>query len=239
MMREQHLQFKVIGSSSSGNCILVDDGRTTIALDAGIPYGEVRKSAPEQIQQLEAVLVTHEHKDHSIAGEDFAKRAIPVYASAGTISAMKWRGYNFHAVGMESIDVGQDWLFRPFRAMHDAVEPMSFFVGNKHLGETLAYITDTRYPTIKVNKVDHLLIEANYRFAELSQGMAEGKIPALVTERVVRNHMSIESALQYIASIDTSRLKGVYLLHLSDANSDARAFKIAVQEATGVPVYIC
>ena len=38
------MEIKVIGSGSSGNCYLIDDGRTALLLDAGVPFSAVQQA---------------------------------------------------------------------------------------------------------------------------------------------------------------------------------------------------
>ena len=50
--------------------------------------------------------------------------------------------------------------------------------------------------------------------------------------------MSIETLLDLLRSNDMSKVRQIYLLHLSDNNSDAEAFKRQVRQETGAEVYI-
>ena len=51
--------------------------------------------------------------------------------------------------------------------------------------------------------------------------------------------MSLETAIDFLKKCNLSRLKKVYVLHLSDANSDAKLIKERLQELTGVAIEIC
>jgi hypothetical protein len=50
--------------------------------------------------------------------------------------------------------------------------------------------------------------------------------------------MSLEKCVEYLKAADLSKVMAIYLLHLSDANSDEREFKRAIERETGVPVYV-
>jgi hypothetical protein len=50
--------------------------------------------------------------------------------------------------------------------------------------------------------------------------------------------MSIEGLKRLLWINDTTRLKGIHLLHLSDSNSDEKLFKEEIQKLTGKPVYV-
>ena len=51
--------------------------------------------------------------------------------------------------------------------------------------------------------------------------------------------MSIETVVKTLESFDLSRLQQVYLLHLSNDNSQAADFKRRVQALPGKEVYLC
>ena len=50
--------------------------------------------------------------------------------------------------------------------------------------------------------------------------------------------MDIDGAVDILRGLDPRALKQVWLLHLSDGNSDAEAFRRMAQRATGAEVYI-
>ena len=66
----------------------------------------------------------------------------------------------------------------------------------------------------------------------------DGKVPLPLAERVAGTHMSIETLLDLLRANDMTKVRQIYLLHLSDNNSDAEAFKKIVQQETGAEVYI-
>ncbi|MGH9610675.1 MAG: MBL fold metallo-hydrolase, partial [Bryobacteraceae bacterium] len=58
----------MLASSSSGNSLFVRAGRTRLLVDAGLSRREIAKrlaGIQEDIAELSAVLVTHEHSDHT------------------------------------------------------------------------------------------------------------------------------------------------------------------------------
>lgn len=52
---------KILASGSNGNCYLVDDGTTTILLDAGIPIKQIQRGSKFRLSKVSSCLVTHEH----------------------------------------------------------------------------------------------------------------------------------------------------------------------------------
>jgi phosphoribosyl 1,2-cyclic phosphodiesterase len=85
-----------LGSSSSGNALLIEagpQGRTRLLLDAGLPF----RTLIMRLQQvgvspeaLRAILLTHEHSDHVLALPLLLKRyALPVVADPRTLAALE------------------------------------------------------------------------------------------------------------------------------------------------------
>ena len=61
------MNVKVFASGSSGNCALLSDRDTHVLIDAGISARRIRQSLADaglELQELNGVLITHEHSDH-------------------------------------------------------------------------------------------------------------------------------------------------------------------------------
>jgi phosphoribosyl 1,2-cyclic phosphodiesterase len=62
------VRLTVLGSGSSGNCAIVSTGRTTLLIDAGLSAKQIimrMESAGYTLDQLDGILLTHEHQDHT------------------------------------------------------------------------------------------------------------------------------------------------------------------------------
>ena len=57
-------------------------------------------------------------------------------------------------------------------------------------------------------------------------------------KRILKTHMSLETCKAYFEKVDVSHTKQIYLLHLSDKNSDPSRFKQEIEQITGKPVQI-
>ncbi len=84
-----------------------------------------------------------------------------------------------------------------------------------------------------------MAVECNNIAELLSENILEGNIPAIVGKRIRRNHLSLENLIQMLKSNDLSNCRQIFLMHLSDGNSDERAMIEKIQEATGIPVKAC
>ena len=127
-------------------------------------------------------------------------------------------------VPMESKIIG-DFIVRPFDVRHDAAEPLGFIVEHQELGR-LAFVTDTRMVpyTFKSYKLDHIMIEANYSDFILDERVEDGVLEIARAARTRNTHMSIDSAIDFVCTNETERLKNVILIHLSGQNSAPHSF---------------
>ena len=87
------VRVTVLASGSKGNCTIVATSRTRIVLDAGLSCREIVKRmrlSGEEPENLDAILITHEHQDHIQGLSVLARRwNVPVYATEGTHAAWK------------------------------------------------------------------------------------------------------------------------------------------------------
>ena len=105
-------------------------------------------------------------------------------------------------------------------------------------GEKLIYITDSAYVKYTFSGLTHIMIEANYDEDIMLGNVRDEKIPFSLAERVAGTHMSIDTLIDLLRANDMTKVRQIYLLHLSDNNSDAEVFKKLVQQETGAEVYI-
>ena len=246
-MKERLIKIiiKSISSGSSGNCYYVSDGDTNILLDCGIPVQKIKEflwDEGERLSDIDACLVTHSHSDHVKSAQKLADMGIDVYASHGTIAAAGLKNVRkLKQIGIlerdyEMFDINS-FLICPFEVEHDATETVSFCLLSKGKKEKIIYITDTPYFKYAIPEITHLMIEANNDPEIIAQNVASGKINAGHAKRVVQNHMSIDTCLKTIERMDRSRLKEIWLLHLSKDNA-GDDFKRRVQELAGCEVYV-
>lgn len=233
------MDIQVIASGSSGNAYRISDGQTALLLDAGIPYKEIQKALHFRIRDLSGCLVTHSHGDHAKAAQCLADAAVDVYSSQGTIDACKLTSLRIHAVkALQEFTVGSFEIL-PFDVQHDAPEPLGFLIYSTLTREKLLYFTDTYYVRYKFSGLTHIMGECNYSIELAKASVREGRIPAEMLPRLVKSHMSLETFLDFLRANDLSHVRQIYLLHLSNNNSDEIMFRQAVQELTGTEVYIC
>lgn len=229
------LDIAVYASGSSGNCYTVSDGETVVMLDCGLPFRRIERLTGFLLPT--AVFVTHEHKDHSKAAQDFMRRGVDAYMTAGTAAALGIEAqHRLHILNpMEQTTVGRITV-SAFPTQHDAREPCGFLLDDGD--DRVLYATDTYYIKYQFPGVTKMLIEANHSYKILEENVGAHILNKSLAERLIKSHFSIENVLAFLRANDLSKVKEIWLIHLSDGNADAGEFARMVEAATGKPVYI-
>ena len=125
------LRFKNLGSGSTGNATVVE-GRSgsqvrRLLIDCGLGIRQLQArlaQAQLQVEDLDALFITHEHSDHIGCAQTLALRfRIPVWMSEGTYAALGAPGLDGLlrvAHDMEAIDMGA-FEARPLTVPHELV----------------------------------------------------------------------------------------------------------------------
>lgn len=232
------MTIKPLASGSKGNAYIVSDGVTTLLLDAGIPIKEIMIGCGFNTSSLAGCLITHSHMDHCKADKELIMLGVPVYMSEGTKTA---RNLNHRAYAVshgKSLVVGS-FKVLPFDVEHDAPEPLGFVIESIATKEKLLYFTDTYYLKYKFSGLNYILGECNYSKEAMDRAVDEGRLHVDLAKRLYKSHMSLETFLSFLRANDISKVKEIYLLHMSDTNGEEERFKREVQKLTGVEVYVC
>ena len=231
------MDIQVLASGSKGNCYHISDDRNSILIECGLPWKQIQRGINFRTSKLAGCLVTHEHLDHCKAVRDVMKAGIDCYMSQGAAEALKLSGHRLHIVRpLRQFKVGA-WIVLPFAVQHDAADPLGFLISTRS-GDKLLYATDTYYLKYRFSGLNYILVECNYALDILQKNVEAGLVPMAVKNRVLRSHFSLEHVKGFLQANDLSRVREIWLLHLSDGNSDAARFKREIQELTGKPVYI-
>lgn len=232
------IDIKVFGSGSSGNGYLIDDGRSQILIECGVKFELVKRKMKFDLSKVAGMVISHEHGDHSKEIKKvLGTTAIDIYASTGTLNALNVPKFRANVLNIgKSVQIGT-WTVIPFDVVHDATEPMGFVFENVSK-ERLLFVTDTRLLHYKFKNITHMMVEANYSMKILIEKYSHGDLADMLKNRIIRSHFEFENSKSFIKLNSSDKLQVVWLLHLSDSNSDEELFRREVQELTGVPVYI-
>lgn len=224
------MRFCCLGSGSRGNAFVVEHGATTLLVDCGFSASRLQRRLHEHfvnIAEINAVLIGHEHGDHTAGLASLAAANIPAYMTSGTARALKFRGAHIIRSG-ESFDIG-DLHIAPITVPHDAAEPVHFVIN-----ERLGIFTDMGHITPVVRdacrELDTLIIECNYA-AELLA--ANTRYPEQVKKRIAGKygHLENTTAAALVADVDSARLRNVVATHLSAENNTESRVREALSRA--------
>lgn len=233
------IEITSLASSSKGNCYRVTDGDTPLLLECGIPIKDIQRGLGFGLSEIQGCLISHDHKDHCKAANDMLKAGINIYASPRTMSAIQPKdGYSHRwnlIVHGKQFNVGT-WTILPFDTQHDAAEPLGFLLQNQ--AEKLLFATDTYYIKYKFSGLTHIMIECNYVADILRANVEAGKVPESMKNRLLKSHFSLENVKEFLRANDLNKVREIWLIHLSDGNSDAERFKREIQELTGKVVIV-
>ncbi|MDA3732355.1 MBL fold metallo-hydrolase [Niameybacter massiliensis] len=214
------MRLKVLASGSAGNSYILESETEALVIEAGVPFKELIRYV--DYRKIVGCLVSHEHKDHAGYVGQYIMRGIKVY-SPYTVNrneeVLRFGGFNYI----------------PFKNHHD-VPCYGFKINHKGLGQ-LIFGTDTGYIEYTFKETNHWLIECNYSKEILDEHVDNGLNPVLA-DRIVRDHMSLETCKDFLQANDLSKTRNIVLLHLSDSNSHAEEFKREIHELTNKSTYI-
>ena len=240
------MKIQVLGTGSSGNCYKVEIGTATLLLECGLPYKVIQRKLKFKVSEIDACLITHEHIDHAKAIKDLIKAGVDCYMTKGTAEALEVSGHRVNTFYRSpdrqwqyNFKILRDLIILPFEAVHDVAEPVSFYIKSKKNDESLVFVTDTAYLKYKIPDCDCLMIECNYVKEKLDKSARFGNINLALRNRIVKNHLSLENLVEALKASDLKSCKKIYLLHLSDSNSDEELIKRTIQETTGIEVVVC
>ena len=77
------MQLYSIASGSSGNCIYVGSDTTHLLIDTGISKKRTEEGLNAidiSLQDMDGILITHEHSDHIKGLESFCKKSEMIFA---------------------------------------------------------------------------------------------------------------------------------------------------------------
>ena len=213
-------------SSSSGNCTYVFNDDTKLLVDIGISakrLTEALKNMNILPEEINGVLITHEHSDHIKGIRVFCKKHnIPVYASKKTWQALvsleipQSLKNNFEP--LETFYIGSIKIL-PFPIPHDAIDPCGFNLVYNDEKVTVAtdvgHITPQLLSSFENSKT--ILLESNHDVDMLRAG----SYPYLLKQRIIGNygHLSNVTSAETVEYLIKKGTKNFILAHLSESNN--------------------
>ena len=192
------MRLAILGSGSSGNVALVESGATRVLVDAGLSVANIEKrlaGVGVGLEQIDALLVTHEHSDHVGCAATLGR---PIYAPGATLLKKRLEGTRVLAgrrfsIGALTVD--------PVMLIHDADETVGYvFSDGRH---RIGILTDCGQADASIARgyagCDVLVLEANHD----PRMLVLGPYPPSLQRRVrgPRGHLSNEQSASMLQMI--------------------------------------
>ncbi len=219
------MKITVLASGSGGNTTYLESGNTKILIDCGISFKQITtrlRSHDLNIDNLDAVLITHEHNDH-IKGLDVTlKRSDAiVYLTEETFLGTHPKVKDnlvFSQVSFitpyESLNINNVEIL-PFSISHDASDAVGYIINTD--GKKIVYVTDIGYLPNRdhdlIRNADMYIFESNYDVTLLYTSNR----PFYLKQRIdsIKGHMSNNDSAYNLAQLVGDKTKNIILAHRS------------------------
>jgi phosphoribosyl 1,2-cyclic phosphodiesterase len=239
------VSVSVLASGSRGNCALVSSSSTRILVDAGLSGRETFKrlrALGERIEEISAILITHEHSDHVAGLQRLAtKLNVPVFMTAPTQQVWSRavrdeKGLIPELPKSEHFSAGRgfcvgDIEVMPFTIPHDAIDPVGFTFRAE--GVKIGFATDLGYMPVNVRNhlrgCSVLVMESNHDVEMLRSGSYPWSVKQRVMSRV--GHLSNDALAEFFSGDYDGGAEYVVLAHLSEQNNHPEIARAAAEHA--------
>lgn len=216
-----------IASGSSGNCGLYMAEGTAILIDLGVSLRKITTALTALglgLDDLSAVLLTHEHIDHVKGLPMFLKKSrVPVFASRGTAEALEEKE-PLCADRLNVFDSGERFWVRDvdvtsFATPHDAAESVGYIL--EQGGSRFGFATDLgfvpRDAAECLRGCEAVVLESNHD----PHMLQVGPYPYPLKMRVAgpAGHLSNPDCAVFAADLVKNGARTIILAHLSEKNN--------------------
>ena len=233
------MKFTNLFSSSKGNSLLVEGKDTKILVDAGLAGIHIRKELAKldvSLDEIDAILVTHEHSDHIRGVGVLSRRAdIPVYVHEEAAEDLIRKCGSIRDENLITIREDTDYAIkgldvRGFDIPHDAVHPMGFIIDDGK--EKMAVATDMG---MVLQNVADRLCRCRFVFLEANHDekmLRNGPYPYPLKKRILSGfgHLSNDASGEIASYLVKGRCERIRLGHLSEENNIPSLAKNTVEE---------
>lgn len=227
--------LKVLGSSSQGNCYILENKNEALIIEAGVRFIEVKKALGFDIRKVSGCLITHQHNDHAKYIKAMVESGFPTLALEEVWTAKGVTGSRAYC-----IERGKGYKFGkfrvlPFDACHD-VPCVGYLIDHPETGRIM-FLTDSCMCEYVFPGLNQVMIECNYSDAKLVEAINAGRTLPSQRERLMTSHMELNTCKGFLCANDLTNVANIVLLHLSDNNSDEKHFVSEIERQTGKVVY--
>ncbi len=227
------MKVSLLNSGSAGNCCIVRSRKTTLMIDCGSPTQKYLKQAMNEVSvsvnDLDAVLITHNHSDH-VRWLNMVRK-VPVYSYCPLVcrNTKKEELYiNHHLIVPDEIFEINDFTIQTLGLSHDAGNTLGYVITLNTTGEKLVYVTDTGYFPMsyqaEITGADYYIFESNHD----PDMLLKTSRPMMTKQRILSDvgHLCNQDAASLLASAVTEKTQKIVLAHLSrEANTENLALE--------------
>ena len=228
----QKLRVVNLASGSKGNSYFVSAGNTKILIDCGISYKQLTERLSEigeSPSNIDYILISHEHSDHTAGLETFCKkhntRVYVNHLSAEYIAKNKPSIAEFlQSFDREVMSLGE-FLVYPIPVSHDSVFCTAFKIecedGSVSIVTDLGFVDENILGAVAGSKV--VYIESNHD----ENMLMNCKYPYIIKKRILSDHghLSNRAAANAISRLYNFGTKYFVLSHISEnSNTYEKAY---------------
>lgn len=209
-----------LASGSSGNSLYIESQDTRVLVDAGISMRQITirlKKLGVELSDLDAVIVTHEHSDHTAA---IPRIDVPVHVASATVHLWQNKVNRLREFDSDSPFTIKDLLITPFSVPHDALDPVGFTVESQK-SEKVGVVTDigsvTQLVKERLRGSNVLVMEFNHDSDILLYSHYPWDLKQRIKGRL--GHLSNLQASELLDELIDCKLRHVVLAHLSQVNN--------------------
>ena len=241
-----NIEAYTLYSGSSGNSVLVRAGSDAILIDCGKTAAALTRAVTSvggSMNDVRAVFITHEHRDHVSALEVASKKyALPVHITADSLAEICGGHIRVCATPhppVYTVKVGAMEV-TSFRTHHDSVMSVGYTVGFDGSDIRLGLVTDTGHVSddmiAALSGCTHVILESNHDVGMLTHG----SYPFFLKERILsdRGHLSNDDAAELAGILQTRGAHTFMLAHISRENNTPDTALQTVEKAlteSGMP----
>ena len=224
----------VLGSGSKGNSTLIIGDKKKILIDVGFSYPRMMKLLNDfnvTPKEIDAILVTHTHKDHVGGLSSFVKKnRTMVYTNMKMLQELKSLISEDCMITCDDDFTIDEFNVHAIHTSHDAPGSVGFVITNND--RSIVYVTDTGYinnaylESMKNKNV--YIFESNHDINMLMTG----PYPYILKQRVVsdKGHLSNIQSGNYLKDLIGDKTEKIVLAHLSEINNTKDIALQTVQE---------
>lgn len=223
------MQIINLASGSKANTTFLSFNDTKILIDAGLSEKKIKEQLSkigESLENINAILITHEHVDHIKAVKTLAKNTNILFfmhktlAESEFISDISFKEGTLRIFEDKKFNVG-DFEIEPIEVSHDAIRPVAFAINVHGSKSRVGFLTDLGFVGENIKKilkgVKIIFLESNYD----EQMIDGGPYPYIVKQRIKgeKGHLSNVQSLEFAKYLYENGTKVFVLSHISQNNN--------------------